>query len=69
MEEACHFTHSPILYIIHLLTLFFACEEPWGGEVAADPQELQEFCSIRAVFIVWFLGPVNRNHSPPAFSL
>lgn len=28
MEEACHFTHSPILYIIHLLTLFFACEEP-----------------------------------------
>lgn len=24
---------------------------------------------LRAGFIVWFLGPVNQSHSPPAFSL
>lgn len=33
MEEACHFTHSQILYIINLLIfkfyfIFFAYEEP-----------------------------------------
>lgn len=55
MEEACHCTHSLILYIIHLLTLFFACEEPWGGEVAADPRELQEFRSLELDLLSHFL--------------
>lgn len=55
MEEACHFTHSQILYIIHLLTSFLLIKNPEGWKLQQIHDSFRSSVSLELYLLSDFL--------------